>query len=89
MSTTDPITDRRQRAREAGQDEFSSSYGGMLPDTANAIDAAIEVATQVKITDDIESAALDGLDSYELSHGIDFSDIIKAAFRAAGFEVVE
>lgn len=74
---SDPIAARRQRAREA------------FHDSESGLNWAIEVATQVKITDDIESAALDGLDSYELSHGIDFSDIIKAAFRAAGFEVVE
>lgn len=82
---TDPIADRRQRAREAGQDEFGGSYGGVLPDAANAIDAAIEVATQVKITDDIVKAAWDsGATSFRGR-----KKIIEAAFRAAGFEVVE
>lgn len=83
----DALIDRRQRARVAAYDAVANSTP--YYQTHAAMEAAIKVATQVKITDDIESAALDGLDSYELSHGIDFSDIIKAAFRAAGFEVVE
>lgn len=82
----DPIADRQQRAREAGQDEFSSSYGGMLSraDMIDAIDAAIEVATQVKITDDIVNAA-----RRASTIGFETPSGLIAAFRAAGFEVVE
>lgn len=87
MSAVNPIADRRQRAREAGQDEFGGSYGGVLPDAATAIDAAIEVATQVKITPDIVRAFADAYGVNALAAGT--TESLIAAFRAAGFEVVE
>ena len=70
---SDPIADRRQRAREAFHDGESD------------LDWAVEVAMQVKITDDIVKAAWDnGATSFRGR-----KKIIEAAFRAAGFEVVE
>ena len=66
---SDPIADRRQRAREAFHDGESD------------LDWAIEVATQVKITADVLRPAALGYPVVE--------EIVKAAFRAAGFEVVE
>lgn len=71
----DALTDRRQRAREAYYDEPEFSI--------RHLDAAIEVATQVKITDDIIHAAC------QYATVADMTSAIKAAFRAAGFEVVE
>jgi len=69
----DPIADRRQRAREAYYDEPEFSI--------RHLDAAIEVATQVKITDDIwKSVGLPELAARA---------VCEAAFRAAGFEVIE
>jgi hypothetical protein len=67
----DPLEDRRQRAREV----YADSRGGW------ELDEAIEVATQVKITEDIWRAT--GLP--ELAARA----VVSAAFRAAGFEVVE
>lgn len=66
---------RRERARDAawaaGDDRQAS------------VEAAINSATQVKITDDIvRAAAIQGPDGV-------VAEILKVAFRAAGFEVVE
>lgn len=72
----DALTDRRQRAREAYYDEPEFSI--------RHLDAAIEVATQVKITDDIVNAA-----RRASTIGFETPSGIKAAFRAAGFEVIE
>lgn len=72
---SDPIADRRQRAYEAMHDEASAT--GKV---AN-VEVAVETATQVKITADILRSAALGYPIVE--------EIVKAAFRAAGFEVVE
>lgn len=75
------IEDRRQRAREAAHDV----NGDPCEVDAQALDAAIETATQVKITPEIFEAA------YLARHASDRSDAtgLIAAFRAAGFEVIE
>lgn len=73
---SDPIADRRQRAREAFHDGESD------------LDWAIEVATQVKITGDI----LRAIGKDDLVRPLSArtpEDIAEAVFRAAGFEVVE
>lgn len=93
----DPLVDRRQAAREAGHDAYAdvcvepSSYER----AKNAIDDAIEVATRVKITPEIVAAARAGWAAPE-SAGNWLTDPgpretarLVAAFRAAGFEVVE
>lgn len=73
----DPIADRRQRALEAFYDASGPAGESERPEVA------IEVATQVKITDDIvRAAAIQGPDGV-------VAEILKVAFRAAGFEVVE
>jgi hypothetical protein len=77
----DPVADRRQRAREAAQDECPNPY--VARDAQDGIEAAIEVATQVKITDDIYTEFV------ERTKTGTFHDGVIAAFRAAGFEVVE
>lgn len=78
---TDPITDRQQRARIEYYDDCASRRDAVEGD-AIALDAAIKVATQVKITKDIVQAMHDaGRNSYR--------SMAEAAFRAAGFEVVE
>lgn len=69
------LLDRQQRAREAGQDHLTDY------DAAPGIEAAIETATRVKITRDILLAAAR---EYPV-----VGEIVKAAFRAAGFEVEE
>lgn len=67
---------RRERARDAawaaGDDRQAS------------VEAAINSATQVKITDDIVNAA-----RRASTIGFETPSGIKAAFRVAGFEVVE
>lgn len=83
----DPIADRRQRALETYHDEYLICSGGTGTSRA---EAAIEVATQVKITDDIVK---EFNRAWTFAHLGDMLDRrragIKAAFRAAGFEVVE
>ncbi len=70
------LEDRRQRAREAfydrGYDEFQ------------AVEAAIETATRVRITPEILAACHEP-SGYLLPAYI--RDILRAAFEAAGFEV--
>lgn len=74
---TNPIADRRKRAREAYYD-YPERRGEHV---GHPLDAAIEVATQVKITDDIwKSVGLPELAARA---------VCEAAFRAAGFEVAE
>lgn len=73
---TDPIADRRQRALEAGEDaDDYSQY------TYRSIETAIEVATQAKITAEMLATMDPAVGNRETR--------LKAAFRAAGFEVVE
>lgn len=79
----DPIADRRQRAHEAYNDAIVEMYNDLELGTNSRFELAIEVATQVKITDDIvRAAAIQGPDGV-------VAEILKVAFRAAGFEVVE
>lgn len=85
----DPIADRRQRARIEYYDDCSRRRDA-VEGSAIALDAAIEVATQVKITEDVEDAAEaacgDTIHDYD---GAEMRNVIRAVFRAAGFEVVE
>lgn len=81
------IDDRRQLAREAGHDLAGPSIIG---DNVAAIEAAVETATSVKITAEIEAefrAAAFGHGG--LMTGEDLRRGLTAAFEAAGFEVVE
>jgi hypothetical protein len=72
------LADRRQRAREAFWDRYApEQYDGDLP----ALNDAIETATRVRVTREIQLAA---------AKAYPFVDnMITAAFRAAGFEVEE
>jgi hypothetical protein len=88
MSTgDDPLADRRQRAREA-------SYDGVEPcevcgkiHASGDVEAAIEAATRVKITEDVIAAAVEVGDLTQGTKGA--WRTLAAAFRAAGFEVEE
>jgi hypothetical protein len=74
------LDDRRQQAREAAHDGLD------LPEIAvrQAIDDAIETATRVQVTPEIIAAArMAGETSWSMT------EIVSAAFRAAGFEVVK
>jgi hypothetical protein len=68
------LEDRRQAAREAFWD----------PQAERDIDEAIETATRVQVTDEIIAAAWPLTEPYQEPH-----KRLVAAFRAAGFEVVE
>lgn len=81
---SDPIADRRQRALEAYNDAIVEMYNDIDLGTNSRFELAIEVATQVKITDDIVNAA-----RRASTIGFETPSGIEAAFRAAGFEVVE
>ena len=76
---TNPIADRRQRAREAYHDKMAEIAATTVTGFP-AIEEAIEVATQVKITDDIVRSAYGLIDPREMA---------RVMFAAAGFEVVE
>lgn len=82
------IDDRRQQALAAAYDIDDESVWGGYPHAS--LTTAIEVATQVKITDDIVK---EFNRAWTFAHLGDMLDRrragIKAAFRAAGFEVVE
>lgn len=77
----DALTDRRQRAREAYYDEPEFSI--------RHLDAAIEAVTQVKITDDIVSDAMTAVPRAQAFMIEEIRAMTAAAFRAAGFEVIE
>ena len=79
MSTSE-IEDRRQRAREAYWDSISDRAERML-------DTAVEVATQVRLTNDIIEAAQN---AFPILRDVDEGAVmLRAAFTAAGFEVIE
>lgn len=80
------LADRRQRAREAFHDEWSRRD----KPTMSAVNEAIETATRVRITPEIESAAeaAAGPTIHDYDGG-EMRAVLAAAFRAAGFEVEE
>lgn len=77
------LADRRQRAREAYYDELSggSIESGTDPVDvfAEALDAAIETATRVRITPELLATMDPAIGNREAR--------LRAAFEAAGFEV--
>jgi len=79
---TDPIRDRRQRAREALWDGVPARAVPLLP--VGAVEDAVQVATQVKITHDVIMAFMQEPGSPD-----DIAAPLAAAFRAAGIEVIE
>jgi hypothetical protein len=90
------LVDRRQRAREAYADALAeSAHVAGWPTAASssertqaAREAAIETATRVRITDEIHEAAGDALMQHgTLLRAADLTEVLRAAFRAAGFEV--
>lgn len=78
------IEDRRQRACEAGYDAIPE-HEQYPPNSC--IETAVETATRVKITDEIMFAALDSVFAGRGAYGR-YHTAVKAAFKAAGFEVV-
>lgn len=79
---TSPLADRRQRAREA----FWDTSGHTMTGARDGIEEAVETATRVQLSADVMSAARG---AFEDRYGGHVGPIIKAAFEAAGFEVVE
>lgn len=69
------IEERRQRAREAFYDVIETTHAD------SAIEAAIETATRVQITPELLATMDPATGNREAR--------LRAAFRAAGFEVVE
>lgn len=81
------VEDRRQRAREAAQDRLAGArYGGVTMDEESAIDIAVEAATRVQITPGLIVAARNVWSSIP-AEGMRV--LLRTAFEAAGFEVVE
>lgn len=87
-----PLDDRRQRAAEAFDDEWSGTNdmfgtGGWAERLLAARTAGIETATRVRIDHEIMSRVFPLIEG---KLGLrDAEQIIEAAFIAAGFEVVE
>jgi hypothetical protein len=78
------LDERRQRAREAGLDAYSDVLAVPLASerALHAIDDAVETATRVQVTHEIVMAFLQAPDNPD-----DITGPLRAAFRAAGFEV--
>jgi hypothetical protein len=83
VGIAEPLRDRRQAAREAFYDEIKSDERHGPTSTFFAIGTAIETATRVRITPEIIEAALHHSPSRTVAGRI------RAAFTAAGFEVIE
>jgi hypothetical protein len=89
-----PLDDRRIQARSAA---YAAYYVSEAVRTSayisGMVDEAVEAATQVRITDDIIEAARSGWKSVDGSWtnnpGPRETARLKAAFEAAGFEVVD
>lgn len=83
MSPDWRLADRRRGAREAGQDQIDAHL--LRSHHVRAIEAAIEAATRVRITPEIREAMV-----REMTATLgNWEKSLAAAFRAAGFEVVE
>lgn len=85
-----PLEERRQRAREAGLDAWHDALAvPELDDRAgNALDDAIETATRVQITPEVQLAFLAILTQIRSGEEAPTCiEALKAAFEAAGFEV--
>jgi hypothetical protein len=83
------LADRRQRAREAGLDAWADvcAVPSSEDRAENALNDAIEVATRVRVDDDIIDAAQQAFPIFTSAD--EARPVLTAAFRAAGFEVVE
>lgn len=82
MSLIDPLADRRQRVLEAYYDRCDpvAAERGYTP----ALTDAIETATRVRVDHEVLMAFIQAPDDRE-----DIAGPLRAAFRAAGFEVEE
>lgn len=99
VSTDEPLTDRRQRALETAYDNpHISNAARTSPAVRTMVREAIEVATRVQISDDIVEAFGEALRALNREQAAGREPAppeakrkagLAAAFRAAGFEVVE
>lgn len=81
--------DRRQRATEAYWDDFGGPHlAAANTHSGHALEQAIHVATRVQMQGDVYDAAYRAYDDND-PHSRALEAAIKAAFEAAGFEVVE
>lgn len=82
--TVSAIEERRRKARDAGWD---ATCGWDAESVTAALDACSQAATQVRITDEMVEAF-----DIERNGSTDAGNIpagLRAAFEAAGFEVIE
>jgi hypothetical protein len=87
----EPLLDRQQVAREAFQDAAAEETPeDVRTHLTRAVEAAIEVATRVKLERDIFNAFFAASpDTFAAEENPNWRPALTAAFRAAGFEVVE
>jgi hypothetical protein len=82
------IEDRRQSAREAAYDAWQAHEDSPTGPLTAAIEAAIEVCTQVQLTDEVVYAAAGAVFAPMPAARARHYIAIRAAFTEAGFEVV-
>lgn len=80
------IEDRRQRAREAAYDAWQAHEDSPTGPLTAAIEAAIEVCTQVQLTTEVLYAAAGAAPMPAARAWYHVS--VRAAFTEAGYEVV-
>lgn len=78
----DPAEERRQLARQAFMDKWTQRD----EPTSNALDEAIAVATQTRVTQQVYDAAVQAYGQYD-RHSFGIVAAVEAAFKAAGFQV--
>lgn len=81
------IDDRRQRAREAAYDAWQAHEDSPTGSLTAAIEAAIEVCTQVRIDEVLYTAASAVFVTMPADRARYYA-VIRAAFTEAGYEVV-
>jgi hypothetical protein len=84
---SEALAERRQAAREAFCDEFLSPET-IRSETYRGLEMCVETATRVQVTPDL-LAAIEEQSNDGWPASADVQAIATAAFRAAGFEVVE
>lgn len=82
------IDERRQRAREAAYDAWQAHEDSPTGPLVAAIEAAIEVCTQVRLTDEVLYAAAGAVAAPMPAAKARYAIAVRAAFTEAGYEAI-